>query len=197
MAAPAFDINNIRRPEGIIEGSNITKEVRHELFCQVAGGAGSMRAEHWQRNKIVEGTGLQCPSNTHMRINTRTGQLEAKPRPNVHENGFDYTEDFDGFQPICEQLVYYNLKCIVGSGGAQTRSLREVYHFVEAQAKFLLNNDDYIFVNILDGDQCSKHMDKFEYLLSRPEYQTVREKIYVGDLYSYFDWLRTRLERLN
>ena len=152
MAAPAFDINNIRRPEGIIEGSNITKEVRHELFGQVAGGAGSMAAEHWQRNKIVEGTGLQCPSNTHMRINTRNGQLEEKAQPCRKKNGYDYTEDFDGFQPICEKLVYYNLKCIVGSGGGQTRSLREVYHFVEAQAKFLLNNDDYIFVNILDGE---------------------------------------------
>ena len=197
MAAPAFNINSIRRPEGIIRGDNITKEVRHELFGQVAGGAGSMRAEHWQRNKIVEGTGLQCPSNTHMRFNTRTGQLEKKTRPNNDENGFDYTEDFDGFQPIYQQLIYYNLKCIVGAGGAQTRSLREVYHFVEAQAKFLLHNDDYIFVNILDGDQCFKHMDKFEYLLSQTEYQTVREKIYVGDLYSYFDWFRTCLQRLN
>ena len=198
MAAPAFDINNIRRPEGIIPGNNITKEVRHELFGQVAGGSGSMRAEHWQRNKIVEGTGVQCPGNTHLRFNTRTGQLMKNSRPNVHENGFDFTEDFDGYHVVYGLPTYYNLKCIVGSGGAQTRSLREVYHFVEAQAKYLLKTDDTaLFVNILDGDQCSRHTDKFQYLLSRPEYQTVREKIYVGDMYNYFDWLRNRLMSLN
>ena len=137
-----------------------------------------MRAEHWQRNKIVEGTGLQCPSNTHMRFNTRTGQLEKRQmKPNNHENGFDYTEDFDGFQPILEHLLYYNLKCIVGAGGAQTSLYVRSIISLRTQLRVLLHNDYYIFVNILDGDSAPRHMDKFQYLLNRPEYQTVRKNL--------------------
>ena len=66
----------------------------------------------------------------------------------------DYTEDFDGVQTVNNKKIYINLKCIVGKGGAQTRSLREVYWFIDGQLNVLKNtNDDVYFVNILDGDE--------------------------------------------
>ena len=37
------------------------------------------------------------------------------------------------------KTLLVNYKMIVGKGGNQTRSLREVYHFIEQQLKYLLN----------------------------------------------------------
>jgi hypothetical protein len=125
-----FTTSYISCPEGVIAGYLITKEKRHELFGQVAGGAGSRNPEMYQRKKIVEGTGIEC-HRTNMRINLRTSTLKDIAYPNTRSDGFDYSEDFDGIQYLKLKKVYINLKCIVGKGGAQTRSLREVYWFVE------------------------------------------------------------------
>lgn len=49
--------------------------------------------------------------------------------------------------------IYFNLKFVCDSGGAQTRTLREVYHFIESQMRYLINSntDNVYFINILDG----------------------------------------------
>ena len=105
-------------------------------------------------------------------------------------NGYDFTEDFDGVQQFGDRIVYINLKCVVGAGGSQTRTLRdECYHFVESQLKYLLNNQNCYFANIFDGDQAAAHKSKFDYLLGIGEYSTVRDLVYVGDLKDYFDWV--------
>jgi len=176
-------------PEGVIAGSLITKEKRQELFGQVAGGAGSRKPEIYQREKIVEGTGIECPK-TNMRINLRTNALKDIAHPNTNSDGFDYSEDFDGVQCIEAKKVYVNLKCIVGKGGAQTRSLREVYWFVEGQLKTLKSLEDVYFANILDGDEAHSTKSKFEYLLNLPEFNEVQNRIYIGDLKGYFEWFK-------
>jgi hypothetical protein len=82
---------------------------------------------------ITEGTGIPCPK-TNMRINLRTNTLCNVAHPNKQVDGFDYSEDFDGVQQVPgDKIVYINLKCIVGKGGSQTRSLREVYWFIEGR----------------------------------------------------------------
>jgi hypothetical protein len=176
-------------PEDVIAGANITKEKRHEVFGQVAGGAGSRAPENFQRQKIVEGTGIECPK-TNTRINLRTNELKDISHPNKARDGFDYSEDFDGCQTVGDQKVYVNLKCIVGAGGAQTRSLREVYWFVEGQLNTLKKVGKIYFANILDGDEAADCMDKFEYILSLAEFAAIKNKIYVGDLKGYFDWFK-------
>jgi hypothetical protein len=179
-------------PDIVVEGRLITKDKRHELFGQVAGGSGSREPEEFQRAKIKEGTGIPCDK-TKMRINLRTYTLKDIAHPNKHDDGFDYSEDMDGIQTIGSKTVYINLKCIVGKGGAQTRSLREVYWLVEGQLRFLLNQPtgSIYFANILDGDEAAATFPKFQYLLSLPEFASVKQKIYVGDLKSYFAWLTT------
>ena len=185
----------MKRPIDIIAGNLITKEMRQKIFGQVAGGAGSRKPEEYQRKKIIDGTGIDCPK-TNIRINLRTNTLNNITHPNLKNNGFDYSEDFDGIQTIDENDIYINLKCIVGKGGAQTRSLREVYWFIEGQLKTLKekNNDSHnmnkniYFANILDGDEAYNCMSKFEYLLSLPEYDPIKEKVYIGDLKGYFNW---------
>ena len=222
-------------PADIISGALITKDKRHELFGQIDGGAGSCKPERYQRSNVEQGTGLSC-SKTNMRINLRTSTLEDISHPNKANNGFDYTEDFDGIQTLSmaaaaaaaaastsssssSQLahkklkktrgptrpvvapVYINFKSIVGKGGGQTRSLREVYWFIDGQMKVVARcKDEVYFANILDGDEAHAAMPKFEYLASLPEYTNIpaiKNNIYVGDLKGYFEWFKTtRLARV-
>lgn len=173
-----------------IQGRLITKEKRAEIFGNVAGGANSCAPEHYQRKVISEKTGIPCKK-TNTRINLRTHLLAEISQPNRRNDGFDYSEDFDGAQKHGAQTVYINLKCIVGAGGSQTRSLREVYWFVEGQLNVLKNVDNVVFVNILDGDEADKAMKKFDYLVNLPEFSMVKDKVYVGDLRGYLDWFKT------
>ena len=208
---------NVKCPDDVIDGSLITKEKRHELFGRVSGGAGSKKPEEYQRQKIIDGTGFACHK-TNDRINLRTHTLNNICRPNIKNDGFDYSENFDGLQIINNTnnntknknnkkntKIYINFKCISGKGGSQTRSLREVYWFVEGQLRFLQSNEsnqfnqsndsnesnnknEIYFANILDGDEANASMSKFEYIISLPEFKNIKRKIYIGDLKGYFNW---------
>ncbi len=182
----------VKCPTSVIAGALITKDKRHELYGIVAGGAGSTKPEQFQRQAIEEGTGVPCPK-TDIRINLRTNTLKDIAHPNKATDGFDYSEDFDGLQTVKGTSVFINLKCIVGKGGAQTRSLREVYWFIEGQLNTLKNGAARTyFANILDGDESHACMSKFEYLLALPEFADVRANVYVGDLRGYFDWFKEK-----
>lgn len=177
-------------PDGVLEGCLITKNKRHEIFGCVAGGAGSQKPEKFQRKKIIEGTRIPCIT-TKMRIHFRSNTLKEISFPNTKKDGFDYSENFDGYQFINNKHIYINLKCIVGKGGTQTRSLREVYWFIEGQLNIIknINNNNIYFVNILDGDEAYYVMNKFDYLLQL-EHSKIKEYIYIGDLREYFVWFK-------
>ena len=183
---------NIICPEGVIPGCCYTKEKRHELFGKVAGGGGSRKPEQYQREQIEFGTGRPCGP-TQTRINWRKNEMIKKPQPMRNEDGFDYTENFDGKQVFGEIEVWVNMKSVVGGGGSQSRALRDqCYPFVKAQLEFLLKlrKIDCFFANIFDGDYASSMMKMFHYLLRLPEYSTVKKYVYVGDLKNYFAWLK-------
>ena len=109
--------------------------------------------------------------------------------PNKLDNGFEYTKDIDGYQLINNKKLYYNLKFVCDKGGAQTRSLREVYHLIKCQLEFLLlNNFDIYFINILDGDESFRNMHKFNYLLSQNKYNNIKKNIFIGDMYQFNSW---------
>jgi hypothetical protein len=171
----------------VLEGRLITKTARQELFGIVGTGAGSRKPEDYQRATIIQHTGVLCPK-TNMRINLRTNALREIAMPNKHDDGFDYSEDFDGCQTFGDKKVYLNLKCIVGTGGTQTRSLREVYWFVQGQLNVLKTTPATYFANILDGDEAHSVLPKFRYLLNLTDYTDVKNKVYVGDLKGYLDW---------
>jgi len=182
-------------PEGVMDGCDYTKEKRQELYGVVAGGGGSKKPEDYQRQMIVKGTGRECNS-TQMRINWRRNEMVEKSHPMTEDDGFDYTENFDGKQTF-SSTVWINLKSVVGTGGSQTRTLRdECYPFVEAQLNYLVKskNTEY-FANIFDGDEAAKRMKKFTYLLALPEYENVSKYVYVGDLKGYFEWLNGTILR--
>lgn len=189
VSAPYY---NICCPTGVIAGREITKENRQEAFGQVAGGAGSMAPEKYQREKIEEGTGCPCPK-TNVRINHRSFEMRENSHPMTCDDGFDWSENFDGLQTFGEKEVYVNLKSVAGGGGGQTRTSRnENYPFVETQMKYLnkTKRTSCYFANIFDGNESHKRMRHFEYLLKLPEYADVKKYVYVGDLKGYFDWLK-------
>jgi hypothetical protein len=71
-------------------------------------------------------------------------------------------------------------------GGAQTRTLREVYHFIKCQLEFLLKMSKNIyFVNILDGDACFANKDKFQYLMNKQKYNKIKKFIFIGGLSNF------------
>ena len=139
---------------------------------------------------IEEGTRIVC-NKKGIRINLRHHSLVDISQPNKKNDGFDYSENFDGMQIVNKKRFYINLKRIVGEGGSQNRSLREVYWFIQGQLRCLDKYKNIYFVNILDGDKSHSVMDKFKYLLSL-EKEEIRERIYVGDLRDYFTWFETK-----
>lgn len=184
---------NIACPEGVINGHLFTKEKRQELYGKVAGGGGSKKPEDYQRQQIIKGTGNPCNS-THTRINWRKNEMVESSRPMMKDDGFDYTENFDGKQVFPLAIVWINLKCVVGTGGSQTRTLRdECYQFVNAQLNYLVKSKktDCYFANIFDGDQCAEKMRMFNYLLNLSEFSEVKKYVYVGDLRGYFAWINS------
>lgn len=120
-------------------------------------------------------------------------ELVSKRSFKKDEDGFEYTENFDGLQKVNGCHLYYNLKFVCDSGGAQTRSLREVYHFIQAQLHCLLHlntKQKKYFINILDGDTSYQSMDKYKFLMKKDQFDTVRQFVFVGDLNQFQDWFR-------
>lgn len=188
MTSISFDI---KCPDDVIEGYLYTKEKRHELYGKVAGGGGSCKPEEYQRRYIELGTGIPC-NKTQTRINWRKNEMIENRQPMRNKDGFDYTENFDGNQQFGNKTVWINLKSVVGTGGSQTRTLRdECYHFVNAQLNYLKksNKKECFFANIFDGDEASSKMNMFQYLLELDEFAEEKKYVYVGDLKGYFHWL--------
>lgn len=108
---------------------------------------------------------------------------------------FDLTENFDGKLSIGESVYYFNLKFVCDKGGAQTRSLREVYHFIKAQLEFLNHNQNQniYFINILDGDTAFNNINKFRFLIEKSEYKEYTTYLFCGDSLQFKDWFHSIL----
>lgn len=137
--------------------------------------------------KLLNGiTGFESIK-TNLRLNINTYCLSYKQYPMRNEDGFEWTENFDRVIYKKEKVFYINLKMICDSGGSQTRTLREIYHFIMCQLEHLVTNNsqNVYFVNILDGDTSNKHLNKFLYLLKNNKYINILEFIYIGDMYNF------------
>lgn len=124
--------------------------------------------------------------NTNKRINTENYTIIIKKNISQDINSFMYTEDFDGeYLSKNNRLYYFNLKFICGNGGAQTRSMRETFHFIKEQYNYIQKNKlhNVYFMNILDGDQNYINMDKYKYL--NQYYKDIQKYIFIGDMYTF------------
>ncbi len=148
--------------------------------------------EIYQKGLIKDITGYECKK-TDKRINIHTKNIYPLKQPMKYSNGFEYTENFDGLINTPKRDYYFNLKIICDSGGAQNRYLRNLYYFITQQLQHAKKynsfyGDNIRFVNILDGDTCSKNMEKFYFLLDKKEYKQVKDKVFVGDMKEFQDF---------
>lgn len=112
-----------------------------------------------------------------IRIHAEKKEIINKLCPYSEEDGFEYTEDFDRILNYKDKKIYFSFKFVCDSGGAQTRTLKETYHFIKNQLEILKTNENIIFVNILDGDGSYKHKVNFKIFKNK--------NLYVGDLFHF------------
>lgn len=161
-----------------IESSKfMTKEWRMEQPWYINGKHNE--CEKYQRSLIEQITKQECPK-THDRIHQSRYQIQEIRQPFNSDDGCEWTENFDGKQEYDNGMIlYYNLKMICTPGGAQTRSIREIYHFIKAQTHCVDKNT--YFVNILDGDESYRQRSKFADFRSNTH-------IFIGDMLEFSYW---------
>lgn len=184
---------NMNGPD-IFSGGDITKDSRKIKFGKVSGGSGTMAPEKYQRHQIELRTGVPC-TKTYKRLNKEDHTMfESIKYPMKFDDGYDYTENFDGVQDLDDVSIYVNMKCVCGQGGSQERTLRDETHmFVRCQLEYMLatNDQSLYFANVLDGDKSKKSMVYFQNLLNKPKYINVNNRVFVGELKDYIDWFKS------
>lgn len=165
----------------LVPASIHTKKWRQDQSWYFTGKKNECELQQWEWVRQIIG---YMPSlQTNMRIHLETKELLYKLQPLTDIDGFEYTEDFDGHLSMDDCHYYFNLKFVCGTGGSQTRTLRESYHFVKAQLDHLVRFPDptKYCINIFDGDGAFKCLPKFDYLLTKTEYKDVAPRVFVGD----------------
>ena len=133
---------------------------------------------------------IKCSLNkTNDRINIDTTEIISNKNPMIYKDGYDWTENFDGKIIKNNNTFYFNLKFVCDNGGAQTRTLRETYHFIKNQLEYLIkfNKNNVYFINILDGDTSYNNIDKFNYLVNKEKYKNknINNNVFIGSLYDF------------
>lgn len=161
-----------------------TKKWRKQMEWYHTGK--SNECEKYQINMIEKMLKLNLKK-TGDRIDMSNNKIINKKNPMINNDGYEWTENFDGKIIKNNKTFYFNLKFVCDMGGAQTRTLREVYHFIKNQMDCLVKNNinNTYFINILDGDTSYNNMHKFKYLLNKKEYKEISKYIFIGSLYEF------------
>lgn len=149
--------------------------------------------EKYQIN-ILEKITEQSINKTILRLNISSLLLNPISNPLSKKSGFEWTENFDGMQISNNKIIYYNLKFVCDRGGAQTRTLRETYLFIKTQLEYLKyhpDDENIIFINILDGDESFRRMRNFNYLHNKDVYNDIKKKVYIGSTYDFYHWWKS------
>jgi hypothetical protein len=162
---------------------NQTKEWRKSQLWYITGK--SNECEKFQKLNIESLTRKKL-NLTYDRINIENSTVVECRCPLKNKNGFEFTENFDGVQFTNCKKLYYNLKFVCDSGGAQTRTLRETYHFIKHQIIISNSTPNTYYINILDGDSCHSSKNKFEYLLEKAQ----NKNVFIGDTVDFYSWYK-------
>ena len=130
---------------------------------------------------------------TNFRLHAHDYLMKENNRPMKQEDGLEWSENFDAYLNYHNKDFYFNLKIICDNGGAQTRSIRETYHFMKYQMEHIKRyKSDFptekYFINILDGNACNRSMKNFYYLMNKPENKFQKPYIFVGDMKQFQDY---------
>lgn len=175
--------------------TRILPSIRHTRQWRAAqtwyAGGRQNECELYQQQCVRQVVGHDVASKpTHLRLHLTTKALIAEKAPLRHDDGFEYTEDFDGHLDVSGTLFFFNLKFVCGVGGSQNRTMRETYHFVQTQLEHLVSFPDASkrFINILDGDCSHRFMPKFRFLLAKDHFQAVCPQVFVGDTHAFQEY---------
>ena len=128
---------------------------------------------------------------TRDRLNLFTYEISNINKLTSQINGYEWSETFDGKLIINNIIHYFNLKFVCDAGGAQTRTLRECYHFINGQLIYETQNKkskkECYYINLFDGNECYKNLKKFKHLLSKKEFTDVKKYFYVGCSFDFVD----------
>jgi hypothetical protein len=97
-------------------------------------------------------------------------------------NKFQFSENFDGKIILNNNIIYFNLKMITDKGGAQTRSIKEVFHFIIAQEKWIETQNNTYIMNILDGEFSFNNIKFLPNINSK--------NIFIGDMYQFHNYFQ-------
>jgi len=97
-------------------------------------------------------------------------------------NKFEFSENFDGKIKLNNNIIYFNLKMITDKGGAQTRSIKEVFHFIIAQEKWIETQNNTYIMNILDGEFSFNNIKFLPNINSN--------NIFIGDMYKFHNYFQ-------
>jgi len=124
---------------------------------------------------------------TYDRINIENNKIISNKHPMINDDGYEWSENFDGLIINTNNKLYFNLKFVCDSGGAQTRTLKLVYHFIKNQMEYLIkfNMNNIYFINILDGDTSYYNMNKFNFLINKEKYKHIIKYVFIGSLYDF------------
>jgi len=175
---------------------------------------GELQTKQWRKGQSWYKNGKYCECEIHqrgllekvvdqpvlktkLRINKKTHVMQKLSEPLTRKGGFDWTEDFDGIFHAGEARYLIDFKSIVEGGGAQTRSIREINDFIEAQFNYLLNNPKDTktrFANLLDGEILYKYTAGNYYgqcgaslldIYDDTKYGDVKKRVYIGDMLGF------------
>lgn len=133
------------------------------------------------------------PSKTDERIYNIDYSIITKKNPLNEIDGYEYTENFDGKHILNDKIFYYNLKFVCDKGGAQTRTLRDVYSFIKSQLEHIsiYQSTNKYFINILDGDESYSNMNKIKYLITsykEKKFEVYKKYIFIGNMCEFKAW---------
>lgn len=188
-----YDVNKIVVIQKYIRGYLVRKYMPTHACKQTKNwrkkqkwyhGGKSNECEKYQLELIHKIIGKSLVK-TNKRINMESYLIDDVKYPMNKKDGYEWTENFDGYCSTNECNYYFNLKFVCDNGGAQTRTLREVYHFIKYQIGYLKKHglSNVYFINILDGDTSHKNMDKFGYLLSKNK--QLKKYVFIGSMHTF------------
>lgn len=160
----------------MISSKDQTKEWRKNQDWYINGKKNE--CELYQKRQFQEI--VQTPiRKTSKRLFMLDNTLVRMSNPLKTEEGFEYTENFDAEFKYHDITFLVNFKFTCDQGGAQLRTLREVYHFIKTQVEYIKKNPNQkiYFINILDGNTAYQHKNQFKNLKS--------DKVFIGDMQEF------------
>ena len=177
------DINDLKEIKAIIPSNLQTKKWRKDQDWYKDGKR--TECEKYQINQLMNIFESKAIQKTNLRINIYTNEtIEiSNHKFSKLENKFQFSENFDGKIELNDKTIYFNLKMITDQGGSQTRSMKEVFHFITAQEKWIKTQNNTYIMNILDGEYSFQNV---KYLPDTSE----SPNIFTGDMFQFHNYFQ-------